>query len=54
MARANMSIPHERRKAKLRSKQIALRVKKAEVQEALKNTSAELQAMRPKPKPTED
>jgi hypothetical protein len=52
MARANLSLPHERRKAKLKSRQLQLKVRQAETREQLKATNAELAAMRPAPKPT--
>lgn len=45
-----MSLPHERRKARLKSRQLTLKVRQAETKEQLKAVSAELAAMRP-PKP---
>lgn len=48
MARG-MSLPHERRKAKLRSRELILKVRMAETKEQLKATKQELQAMRPPP-----
>lgn len=45
-----MSLPHERRKARLKSRQLTLKVRAAETKEALKSVSDELKAMRP-PKP---
>jgi len=53
MARANLSLPHERRKAKLRGAELSLKVKLAESKERLKNIRDELSAMKPKPKPTD-
>jgi hypothetical protein len=50
MARG-LSLPHERRKAKLKSKQLQLKVRQAETKEQLKAVNAELQAMRPPAKP---
>lgn len=51
MARSNLSLPHERRKAQLRGAQLRLRVGIAERREQLQRVSAELKAMRPaKPK----
>jgi hypothetical protein len=50
MPRSNMSLPHERRKAKLKSRELNLRVRQAETREALTATRAELQAMKPTPK----
>lgn len=52
MARRNLSLPHERRKASLKSQELRLRVRQAETKEQLKRTRDELQAMSPpKPKP---
>lgn len=50
---SKMSLPHERRKAKLQAKKLQLRVGIAERREALANVNAELSAMKPKPKPQE-
>jgi len=47
MARPNMSLPHERRKAQLKSQELQLRVRKAETNERLKAIRSELTAMRP-------
>lgn len=52
MARG-LSLPHERRKAKLQAKKLQLKVGIAERKEALANVQAELAAMKPKPKPQE-
>jgi hypothetical protein len=49
MARPNMSLPHERRKAHLKSRELQLRVKAAETKEALRAVRSELSAMKPKP-----
>jgi len=49
----SLSLPHERRKAKLKSRELTLRVRAAETKEQLTNVRAELSAMKPKPKPTE-
>lgn len=49
MARG-MSLPHERRKAKLRSRQLTLKVRQAETKEQLKAVSQELAAMKPPPR----
>lgn len=51
MPRANLSLPHERRKAKLKSRQLQLKVRLAETKEQLKAVGGELQAMRPPTKP---
>lgn len=51
MAIKSLSLPHERRKAKLQSKKLSLRVKIAEHKEQLSQVSSELAAMKPKPKP---
>jgi hypothetical protein len=48
----SMSLPHERRKAKLKSKQLTLKVRAAETKEALKAVTSELKAMMPPKKPT--
>lgn len=45
-----MSLPHERRKAMLKSKQLQHKVKLAETKENLSRINAELAAMRPKRK----
>lgn len=50
MARPNMSLPHERLKARLRSRELNLKVKQAETKEALKAVRTELAAMKPKAK----
>lgn len=42
-----MSLPHERRKATLKSAQLKLRVRAAETREQLKAVSTELKAMQP-------
>lgn len=49
----SLSLPHERRKAKLQSKKLQLRVKIAESREQLASVNSELAAMKPKPKPSE-
>lgn len=46
----SLSLPHERRKAKLQAKRLQLKVGIAERKEALANVNAELAAMKPKPK----
>lgn len=51
MPRSNLSLPHERRKAKLKGRELQLRVKIAENREGLKAVRTELAAMKPKPKP---
>lgn len=48
MARPNMSLPHERRKATLQSAKLKLRVRLAETKDTLKRVNDELSAMRPK------
>ncbi len=48
MARPNMSLPHERRKAQLKSRELQLRVRAAETKEQLRAVKTELSAMRPK------
>jgi len=53
MPRSNMSLPHERRKAKLKSRELGLRVRAAETREALTQTRNELRAMKPAPKKEE-
>jgi len=50
MARPNMSLPHERRKAKLKSRELSLRVRAAETKQALVEVRNELTAMKPKPR----
>lgn len=52
MARS-LSLPHERRKAKLQARKLTLGVRLAETKEALTNVKAELSAMKPKPKAPE-
>jgi hypothetical protein len=53
MSSSKLSLPHERRKAKLRSRELTLKVRIAESREQLSNVRAELSAMKPKPKPPE-
>lgn len=53
MARPNMSLPHERRKAKLKSQELNLRVRMAEAKQRLGEIRGELSAMKPKPRNTE-
>lgn len=53
MARPNMSLPHERRKASLRSRELQLKVRAAETREQLRAVRGELAAMRPKTKTKE-
>jgi hypothetical protein len=53
MPSRSLSLPHERRKAKLKSRELTLKVRIAEAKEQLGNVKAELTAMKPKPKPTE-
>jgi len=53
MARPNLSLPHERRKASLKSRELTLRVRAAETKAALTSVKAELAAMRPKQKAKE-
>jgi len=48
-----LSLPHERRKAQLKSAQLSTRVKIAEQRERLVRINTELSAMKPKPKTTE-
>lgn len=50
MARSKLSLPHERRKARLQATKITLRVRTAETREQLQRVNEELKAMRPKPK----
>lgn len=52
MPRPNLSIPHERRKAKLKSRQLQLKVRQAETKEQLRVVGDELKAMKPKPAPS--
>jgi len=47
MARMNLSIPHERLKAKLKSRALTLRVRIAEAKQALGETKSQIQSMRP-------
>jgi hypothetical protein len=53
MSSSRLSLPHERRKAKLRSRELTLKVRIAEAREQLTNVKAELNAMKPKPKTPE-
>lgn len=53
MARPSMSLPHERRKALLKSAQLKLRVQIVERREQLKRVTDELTAMKPKKQPGE-
>lgn len=53
MASRSLSLPHERRKAKLKSRELTLKVRIAESKEQLNNVKSELSAMKPKPKPPE-
>lgn len=48
MARPSMSLPHERRKATLKSAELKLRVRAAETKEQLRAVRTELNAMKPK------
>jgi len=50
---SRLSLPHERRKAKLKSKELTLKVRIAEAKEQLTNVKSELSAMKPKPMPKE-
>lgn len=50
MARPSLSLPHERRKASLKSAQLKLRVRAAETKEQLKRVNDELKAMSPSKK----
>lgn len=52
MARPNLSLPHERRKASLKSARLREQVRVAEARQRLQAINAELAAMRPKPKST--
>lgn len=47
MARPKLSLPHERRKAKLTAQKALLRVRAAETKEQLNAVTAELKAMSP-------
>lgn len=47
MPRPNLSLPHERRKAQLKSAELKLRVRAAETKEQLRNVRTELKAMSP-------
>jgi hypothetical protein len=49
-----MSLPHERRKATLKSAELKLRVRAAETKEQLKAVRSELSAMRPKKSASSD
>lgn len=51
MGRSNLSLPHERRKAKLQGTKLQLRVRLAETKQHLQAVEAELKAMKPPPKP---
>lgn len=51
---AKLSLPHERRKAKLQARAITLKVGIAERKEQLAAVRTELQAMKPKTKPADD
>jgi len=53
MATKSLSLPHERRKAKLQSKKLQLRVRIAESREHLAQVNSELSAMKPKAKTPE-
>lgn len=48
MPRLNLSLPHERRKAKLKSRELTLKVQIAERKDALVQVRTELSAMKPK------
>lgn len=48
MPRPNLSLPHERRKAQLKSQQLKLKVRIAEAKQHLGAVSTELKAMTPK------
>lgn len=50
---SKLSLPHERRKAKLQARKLQLGVRIAEAKEQLTNVKAELSAMKPKAKPQE-
>lgn len=52
MARPKLSLPHERRKAKLVAQKALLRVKAAETKAQLESVSSELKAMTPQRKPS--
>lgn len=47
MPRSNLSIPHERLKAKLRSRELTLRVQLAERKQALSEVKSQLKSMKP-------
>lgn len=53
MPRPNLSLPHERRKAKLQSRKLQLKVRIAEAKETLASVDTELKAMKPKPRAQE-
>lgn len=53
MPSAKLSLPHERRKASLKSAQLQTRVKIAELRDRLVRINTELGAMKPKSKPQE-
>jgi len=53
VARLNLSLPHERRKARLQSLKLKLKVDLAERRERLNQVNAELTAMKPKPRTEE-
>lgn len=48
MPRRNLSVPHERRKAMLKGRELQLRVQIADRKEKLDHVKTELAAMRPK------
>lgn len=54
MARPNLSLPHERRKAQLKSRQLNIKVRIAEGKQTLQAINSELAAMKPKAKPRGD
>lgn len=47
----SLSLPHERRKAKLQSQKLQLRVRMVEDRQRLAQVNSELKAMKPAPKP---
>lgn len=49
MPRMRLSLPHERRKASLKSQKLRLQVRAAETREQLTAVNSELKAMAPKP-----
>lgn len=53
MSSPKLSLPHERRKAALKSAQLSTRVKIAEARERLARINTELAAMKPKTQPKE-